>query len=126
IFVYDVADLGTPIASWDASSPSVSYSSGTVTINTGASISLIDGHQYRVVVSPRTFVNADDNGNTSIDGTTWQFTADAVPPTVQSIVRKTPSNPITNANTVTFTVNFSEPVKGIDASDFTIAGTGVT
>ncbi|MEK6155566.1 BspA family leucine-rich repeat surface protein [Flavobacteriaceae bacterium 3-367] len=50
-------------------------------------------------------------------------------PTVSSIVRFDPDNPntppneITNSNSVTFHVTFSEPVQNVDATDFTTSGT---
>src|SRR5437016_3931098 len=45
---------------------------------------------------------------------------------VQSINRTTPAGPNTNATSVTYTVTFSESVTGVDASDFTLALSGVT
>lgn len=48
---------------------------------------------------------------------------DAIAPTVLSINRGTPPGPNTNASTVIFNVTFSEPVAGVDASDFALAGT---
>ena len=49
-----------------------------------------------------------------------QFTIDQTPPTLLSINRLTPSATTTNASSVTFAVTFSEPVTGVDASDFTL------
>src|SRR5208282_2451561 len=45
-------------------------------------------------------------------------------PSVVSIIRTTPAGPITNASTVSFTVTFSEPVTGVDPTDFQLAATG--
>ncbi|MBB2149931.1 MBG domain-containing protein [Pedobacter gandavensis] len=39
-------------------------------------------------------------------------------PTVLSIIRKTPATQMTNANSVEYTLTFSEPVSGVDVSDF--------
>src|SRR5205814_2092518 len=47
-------------------------------------------------------------------------------PTVQSISRTTPAGANTNATSVTDTVTFSESVTGVDATDFTLALSGVT
>ena len=51
-------------------------------------------------------------------------TLDVFPPVVQSITRLDP-NP-TSAPSVRFTVLFSEPVSGVDLSDFILAVSGVT
>jgi len=52
------------------------------------------------------------------------YTIDQTEPTVQSITATTPSNASpTNATSVTYTVTFSEPVTGVDGSDFTVVGT---
>jgi uncharacterized repeat protein (TIGR01451 family) len=48
------------------------------------------------------------------------------PPVVQSINRTTPAGPVTSAGSVTYTVTFSKPVTGVDATDFTLALNGVT
>src|SRR5579862_6232975 len=45
-------------------------------------------------------------------------------PFVQSINRSVPAGPITNAATVAYTVLFSEPVTGVDPTDFKLAATG--
>jgi len=47
-----------------------------------------------------------------------------VEPFVQSINRATPMGPVTNATTVAYTVTFSEPVTGVNPTDFTVALTG--
>jgi hypothetical protein len=72
-------------------------------------------------------VNATDPaGNTSTDAS-FSFTVDTsivdtIPPTVSSLVRAG-QNP-TTASTVDYTVVFSEPVTGVDASDFSLSTTG--
>src|SRR4051812_47965126 len=45
-------------------------------------------------------------------------------PTLLSIARSSPSQAQTNASAVTFAVTFSEPVTGVDQSDFQIVTTG--
>ena len=47
-----------------------------------------------------------------------------VPPTVLSINRTTPAGPNTVDSSVTYTVTFSEPVTGVDPTDFALALTG--
>ena len=49
---------------------------------------------------------------------------DSIPPTVSSINRAD-ANP-TNAASVSWTVTFSEPVTGVDATDFALVGTGTS
>ena len=49
--------------------------------------------------------------------------ADTTAPTVTSIERHDPTEPLTNSDTPTWRVTFSEAVKNVDATDFTIAGT---
>jgi len=72
-------------------------------------------------------VNATDTaGNTSADAS-FSFTVDTsivdiTPPTVSSLVRAG-GNP-TTATTVDYTVTFSEPVTGVDSSDFSLSDTG--
>ena len=72
-------------------------------------------------------VNATDPaGNTSSDASFF-FTVDTTfvdttPPTVSSLVRADP-NPSTDP-TIDYTITFSEPVMGVDASDFAVQVTG--
>jgi hypothetical protein len=47
-----------------------------------------------------------------------------VAPTVVSINRGNPPGPVTFQSSVSFTVTFSEPVTGVDYSDFVLANTG--
>lgn len=51
---------------------------------------------------------------------------DTTPPTVTSIVRQTPSAQLTNGDSVTFRVTFSEDTAGVDATDFTLTGTAAS
>ena len=52
--------------------------------------------------------------------------ADNTAPTVTSIERHDPTDPLTNSDTPTWRVTFSEAVKNVDGTDFTIAGTTAT
>jgi uncharacterized repeat protein (TIGR02059 family) len=49
---------------------------------------------------------------------------DTTPPTVVSIVRSGNNPALTNADTLTFTVTFDEPVTGLTWGDFTLSTTG--
>ncbi|KAF3978747.1 MAG: BspA family leucine-rich repeat surface protein, partial [Methylococcales symbiont of Iophon sp. n. MRB-2018] len=54
------------------------------------------------------------------------YTLDNTAPTIESIVRTTPAAELTNADTLTWTVTFSDTVTGVDAADFMIDGATVT
>ena len=51
---------------------------------------------------------------------------DTTAPTVVSIHRQNPAASLTNADTLTWRVTFSEDVANVDAADFTVAGTTAT
>ncbi|MBI5380260.1 MAG: DUF4347 domain-containing protein, partial [Opitutae bacterium] len=108
----------------------------------GASVSNLSGSgsSYTVTLTPA--VNgtaslwlpagavADTAGNNSSASNILSFSvsgmsADNVAPTVVSIVRQSPTATITNEDSVTFRVTFSEAVQNVDASDFTVSGTAV-
>jgi hypothetical protein len=57
---------------------------------------------------------------------TYQLTNDNTLPTLTSIVRKTPLGEKTNADSLTWTVTFSEDVQNLDAADFSLSGTTAT
>jgi len=70
-------------------------------------------------------------GDATGTGTIQTDDTDAAAPVVASIERQTPANATTNADTLTWTVTFSENVTGVDAADFAVNGstasvTGVT
>lgn len=48
---------------------------------------------------------------------------DTTPPTALSLVRQTPNDTITNADTLTWRLTFDEDVQHVDASDFAFSGT---
>jgi Calx-beta domain/Bacterial Ig-like domain len=57
----------------------------------------------------------------------WNNIVSNIPsPKVVSINRTTPLGPLTNANSVDYTVTFSKSVTGVDADDFNLALGGVT
>lgn len=103
----------------------------------GASISQVSGSgaSYTIVVSTgsgngtlRVDVNASGTGIQDAAGNPLNagfssgevYTIDKTPPTVVSVARSD-ANP-THAATVGFTVTFSEPVSGVDETDFTPNG----
>jgi len=61
----------------------------------------------------------------NIDNTT-EILVDGVQPTITSIVRQSPTNEFSNADTLTFRITFSEDVKDVDETDFTIDGSSAT
>ena len=93
----------------------------TVTASTGTGSGTIRLN----VVDDNTIIDIDTN---SLDGgfTNGEvYTIDRVAPTTTSITRGDVNNP-TNAASVSFNVTFSEPVSGVDSSDFLLTPTGVT
>ncbi len=75
---------------------------------------------------PHTFeVRATDAaGNTDPTPASYAWTIDATAPTVASVTLAGTSP--TNAASVDFSVTFSEPVSGVDETDFAVAASGVT
>ncbi len=61
-------------------------------------------------------------GNGSFQGQT--YTVDQVSPFVVSINLVSPEVPVFSATSISYTVTFSEPVTGVDPTDFTLALTG--
>lgn len=68
--------------------------------------------------------DGDNNGTLIPDIGAVEFVLDSNPPQVSSIVRAN-SSP-TNASQVTFTVNFTESVTGVNSTDFSLTTSGVT
>ena len=62
-------------------------------------------------------------GNAGTGDSTTSFTVDTIAPQVQSFTTSDPL--LTNANAVHYTLTFSEPVTGVDISDFSLVTTGV-
>ncbi len=54
------------------------------------------------------------------------FIVDNIAPTTTSFTRQTPSTLITNADSLTFRVTFSEAVTGVGSEDFAVTGTTAT
>ncbi len=68
-------------------------------------------------------VDATLSGLTSIFASTPTILVDGVVPDILSIVRKTPAEATTDADSLVFTINFSENVTGVGADDFFVTGT---
>jgi len=100
-------------------SVSGSGASYTVTVTTGSG----DG-SLRLDLNPSGTGITDSAGNAISGGFTGgeSYTIDKTTPTVVSITRAE-ADP-TNAATATFTVTFSEPVTGLDSTDFSLTTTG--
>jgi hypothetical protein len=74
-------------------------------------------HSYTVTAT-------DAAGNVSAPSGALSFTVDAALPKVLSLTATDPA--LTNAGTVHYTLTFSEPVTGVDASQFSLVTTGVS
>ena len=101
---------GTVLDNVGTGDGAVSFSDGTLTI---------DGPAYadgQVDVT----VDADDNAGNAAPQFTSTFTVDTTAPTVTSITRDSPGSTVTNGDSVTFAVAFSESVAGIDTADFDV------
>ncbi|MGV3741838.1 MAG: DUF6701 domain-containing protein [Burkholderiaceae bacterium] len=113
------------LASTSISGVSGSGTTYTVTASTGTGsgtlgLNLVDDDTIRVNATSVLGGTGTGNGNFTGDS----YTVDRNAPTVSSIVLNG-SSP-TNAATVSWTVTFSEAVTGVDASDFSLANTGLT
>jgi hypothetical protein len=91
-----------------------------VTVNTGAG----DGTLRLAVVDDDSIINATSSqlGTIGIGNGNFisaeSYTLDKTPPAILSILRASPDP--SAAASVVYVVNFSEPVSGVDASDFTL------
>ncbi|MBD2155078.1 DUF4347 domain-containing protein [Leptolyngbya sp. FACHB-16] len=98
--MYDVTVSGGNLANFN----------GTVGLDLATSNNIIDAVDYALLP-----------GEPDVDQV---YTLDNVVPTVTSILRKTPTTPVTGASSVVFTVNFSEAVEGVNINDFRLNRTG--
>ncbi|HEV2864415.1 MAG TPA: HYR domain-containing protein [Pyrinomonadaceae bacterium] len=80
------------------------------------------------VLAPGTYTfnaKATDNANhDSLSSPDFVVTVEETPPAVVSVNRQNPTGATINGGTVVFRVTFSEPVTGVDSSDFQLATTG--
>jgi hypothetical protein len=124
----DAADFS--FTSTGALSPAITSVSGSGTTRTvtvkaiGAGtlrLNVIDNDTIRDTAGNKLGGTGAGNGNYTAGQT---YTIDQVAPKVVSIVRVNPSH--TNLSSVNFTVTFSEPVTGVNKSDFDLTVTGIT
>src|SRR5215470_17657279 len=66
------------------------------------------------------------SGSSSPASSTFVVTVDTAAPVVSSIQRQNPLTAATTASNLTFRVNFSESVSGVDLGDFALSLTGAT
>jgi autotransporter-associated beta strand protein len=103
--------------------------SGTLTFNPGET-----SKTFTVTVAGDTTAESDETflltlsspTNATLSDSTATGTIssddDSVAPTVSSIARQTPSVELTNADSLTWRLTFSESVTGVDAGDFDLTG----
>ena len=90
-----------------------------VSCGTGTSSS----RSYTAVQGSNTFQVYAKTATQTSSTTSWTWLVDSIPPSVSTVAR-VGSSP-TNAASVQWTVTFSEPVKGVDATDFALAKVGL-
>ncbi|KAF3982198.1 MAG: BspA family leucine-rich repeat surface protein, partial [Methylococcales symbiont of Hymedesmia sp. n. MRB-2018] len=96
------------------------------TITPQLSPALMSGETITVTVLADPANGAQDTaGNGNAVSNTLVVVTDTTAPTVTSIVRTTPSNAVTNADTLVWTVTFSEDVN-VDGDDFAITDSGTS
>lgn len=132
IHIFEGTTAVTTVQASDANGDTVVYA-----ISGGADAALftLNGDQLSFVSAPVfgadneyvVIVTADDQrGGTDSQTLTVivdEANGDVIAPTLSSIVRKTPINEVTNADSVTFTVSFSETVQNVSTDDFVTTGT---
>ena len=68
-------------------------------------------------------VAQDQAGNDNLSASQFSVVNDETAPTLASITRSSPTASVTNADSLTWTVSFTENVTGIDTGDFAVSGT---
>jgi hypothetical protein len=123
----DVAKNGTTVQAYRDSNANGVYDAGIDALAGSVSVTK-KGTAFAVPVSLQQnaanqfFLIATDGKLRSTPVKTAVITEDSTPPTVTGITRV--GNPLTNANSEQFRVTFSEPVTGVDATDFQVVRTG--
>ncbi len=126
----------TLVATVTPNNPSEPVAGGTITFTSpsaGASATLT-GNPAGIAANSQASVNATANGTTgaySVTATTrgivgaasFSLTNTAIPTTVSSITRTTPTGQFTNASSATYTVSLSNATLGLTASNFNLTGT---
>ena len=121
------------------SEPVLGFEAGDVNVVNGvagAPAQGADAGNYRVAITPdgsgditidipaNAARDAADNGNVAAPQVRVAY--DATAPTITSVVRRDPTGQITNADTLTWRVTFSEAVDNVNASAFEASGTTAT
>jgi len=129
---FDVADLSlvrvdtagsTPISLNDPSVTFTTSDNKLFTLGGLTGLTTADG-TYTLTLTASTSGIVDTQSNLSLTtDAAASFTVDATSPMVTSI---NPTATQTNGATAIFTVQFSEPVTGVDANDFNLIATGLT
>ena len=117
---FSAAASGSPVPTvqWQFSSDGTNWSniSGATAATYSFTTTTVDTvEQYRAV-----FTNTAGNVTTNAA----ILTIDTISPSVTSINRTSPAESTTLASSVSFTATFSEPVSGVDPTDFCVATTG--
>jgi hypothetical protein len=93
-----------------------SYTVSIVALNQG---------DFSVQIPQNSVETLNDKGNNTSNALI--FSLDNVKPFLSSVIRKTPTTEITNANSVSFSVVFSEAVNNVSADDFeTVTGGNIS
>ncbi|QBY00041.1 hypothetical protein E2K80_04210 [Rhodophyticola sp. CCM32] len=114
----------TPLAASD-----IVVSGGSVADFTGSGtrygFDLVPGGDglIRAEIAADTVVDAAGNGNQAV---AVEVTSDRSAPRLSAITRDNPALAVTNADSLTWQVRFSEPVTGVDATDFAVTGSTAT
>ncbi|WP_394694291.1 beta strand repeat-containing protein [Hyphobacterium sp.] len=110
--VSDVSDAGGNAFDVTVSGGNLANLNATVTLGVLTSGGIVDA-------ADNAFADATPTG-TNEQSYTVQNDTEA--PTLTSIVRQDPATELTNADTLTWRVNFSETIENVDAADFTLDG----
>lgn len=114
-------------------SESVHFQTSYLTVGNGTVSGLTgSGTDYQVTVRPTFGTEGvvtvdlaadkarDAAGNGNLAATQFAVAYDFARPDVESVVRTSPASEVTNADSLTFTVTFTEDVTWVDAADFEI------
>lgn len=101
------------VVAGDASSDLDYVSASALALN-GGSIIGAAGNAVLILPAPGTAGSLSANKDIVIDN--------GAAPSLDSIRRQTPTSALTNADTLTFRLTFTEPVTGVDPADFVLTG----
>ena len=113
-----------PLALWGGPTRTHALPPGSPAIDTAITVYCSPTDQRGMFVPGTTWADGDGNGSALCDIGSFEYIPERVAPKVTAIGR-TATNPATGA-AVTWSLVFSETVTGVDASDLTLAASGVT